>query len=111
MKHSGAWPHPLQPHVAGRGSHLLGLSLSGGEVHHQDPLCLKHGLTPWWHVQLNHGSGLLVSELASPWHYLLLGGGLPSVGLCLLPLDERDIARKGGQFLTVAPPLAGEPSS
>jgi hypothetical protein len=33
---------------------------------------------------LNHGSGLHAGELASPWRYLLLDGGLPSTGLRLL---------------------------
>jgi hypothetical protein len=61
----------LRALTVGRGRHLLGLSLSGGEVHHQDPLRLM--------------CGLLADELASPWHYPLLGGGLPSTGLRLLP--------------------------
>jgi hypothetical protein len=81
--------------MTGRGGHLLGLSLCGGEVHHQDPLRLKHGLVPWWCMWLNHGSGLHAGELASPWRYLLLDGGLPSTGLrlltsmmCMLSLDE-----------------------
>jgi hypothetical protein len=37
------------------------------------------------HVRLNYGSGLLASELASLSRCLLLGGGLPSMGLCLMP--------------------------
>jgi hypothetical protein len=72
------------PLVAGRGSHFLGPSLSGGKVHHQDPLCLERGLMLWRHVQLDRGSGLLASKLASPWHCLWLGGGLPSMSLHLL---------------------------
>jgi hypothetical protein len=32
--------------VASRGSHLLGLSLSGGEVYNQDPLHLRCVLMP-----------------------------------------------------------------
>jgi hypothetical protein len=60
-------------------------SLSGGEVHHQDPLCLVCGLMPWWRVWLNRGSGLLAGKLDSPWHCPLLGGGLLSVGVRLLP--------------------------
>jgi hypothetical protein len=68
-----------------RGSHLLGLSLSGSKVHHQDPLHLECVLLPQRHVQLNRDSGMLASELASLWRYLLLDGGLPSVSLRLLP--------------------------
>jgi hypothetical protein len=71
------------PLAACRGSHILGLSLSGG-VHHQDPLCLECGLTPRLHVWLNRSSGLLAGELALSWLYLLLSDGLPSAGLCLL---------------------------
>jgi hypothetical protein len=41
---------------------------------------------PWQHTRLDRGSGLLVGDLASSWHCLLLGGGLPSVGLHALPL-------------------------
>jgi hypothetical protein len=33
--------------MADRGSHFLGSSLGGGEVHHQDPLYLERGLVPW----------------------------------------------------------------
>jgi hypothetical protein len=33
--------------MTGGGGHLLGLSLGGGEVHHHDPLRLKHGLMTW----------------------------------------------------------------
>jgi hypothetical protein len=87
VRHPGAWswwPHP-GPLTAGRRSHLFGPSLSGGEVHHQDPLCLKRGLVLWRHMWLNHGSGLLTGELALPWHRLLLGGGLPSTSLHLMP--------------------------
>jgi hypothetical protein len=47
--------------------------------------CLKCGLASWRCVRLNHGGGLLVGELASPWCYPLLGGGLPSTGLCVPP--------------------------
>jgi hypothetical protein len=64
---------------------FLSLSLSGGDVHHQDPLRLECRLVPWWCMRLDHGSVLLTSELASPWHCLLLDGGLPSTGLRLLP--------------------------
>jgi hypothetical protein len=67
---SPRWPQP-GPLSAGRGSYLLGLSLSGGEVHNHDPL--------------HHGNGSLTSELASPWCCLLLDDGLTSVGLRLLP--------------------------
>jgi hypothetical protein len=87
VKHSGAWPRwpQLGPLAADRGSHLLGLSLSGGEVHHQDHLYLECRLTPRWHMRRNHGSDLLAGELASSWHCLLLGGELPSTSLRLLP--------------------------
>jgi hypothetical protein len=64
LGHSGLILAPL---TAGRGSHPLGLSLSGGEVHHQEPLCLVCGLVPRQHVRLNHGSGLLVGEIGSAW--------------------------------------------
>jgi hypothetical protein len=69
------------PLTVGRGIHLLGLSLCIGEVHHQDPLRLECALILWQCVQLDHGSGLLAVELASPGHCLLLGGGLLS--MCL----------------------------
>jgi hypothetical protein len=71
--------------LAGWGSLLLCLSLGRGEVHHQDPLHLKHGLMPWRCVWLDHGSSLLVGKLALSWHCLLLGGGMLSTGFCLLP--------------------------
>jgi hypothetical protein len=71
--------------VAGRGSHLLVLSLSGGKVHHQDPLHLKCGLAPRRCMQLECGSGLLASELASQWRCLLLASGLLSTSLHWLP--------------------------
>jgi hypothetical protein len=67
------------------GSHLLGLTLSGGEVHHHDPLHLECWLASRRRVWLNCGSSLLAGELASPWCYLFLSGELPSVDLCLLP--------------------------
>jgi hypothetical protein len=75
----------LAPLAASRGSHLLDLCLSGGKVHHQDPLCLVCGLTPRRRLRLNHGNGLLAGELASPWCYPLLGGEVSNVGLRLLP--------------------------
>jgi hypothetical protein len=78
---ASAWP----PLAAGRGSHLLSLSLSGGEVHHQDPLRLESGLMSCRRVQLNCGSGLLADELASLWRCLLLDGRLLSASLRLLP--------------------------
>jgi hypothetical protein len=37
-------------------------------------------------MRLAHSSGLLVVELASLWCYLLLGGGMPSMGLSSLHL-------------------------
>jgi hypothetical protein len=73
------------PLVASRGTHLLGLSLSGGELHHQDPLHLECRLALWRCVWLNHGSGWLAGELASPWRCLLLDGALLSASLHLLP--------------------------
>jgi hypothetical protein len=39
----------------------------------------------WRHMRLDRGSDLLVGELASPWRWLLLSGGLPNTGLPLLP--------------------------
>jgi hypothetical protein len=36
-------------------------------------------------MRLNHDNGLLAGELASLWRCLLLGGGLSSTGLRLLP--------------------------
>jgi hypothetical protein len=87
VKRSGAWsrrPHP--GHFAvGRGRHLIGMSLSGVKVHHQDPLHLECGVAPWWGMWFNHGSDLLSGELASPWRCPLLDGGLPRTGLRLLP--------------------------
>jgi hypothetical protein len=38
---------------------------------------------------------LLAGELASPWHYLLLSGGLLSMGLCLLPLMASVMSLEG----------------
>jgi hypothetical protein len=75
----------LVPLAAGKGRHLLSMSLSGGKVHHQDPLCLVRGLVLQWHMRLNRGSGMLAGELVSPWRYPLLDDGLPSAGLHLLP--------------------------
>jgi hypothetical protein len=34
------------PRTVGGGSHSLGLSLGGGEVHHHDPLYHERGLVP-----------------------------------------------------------------
>jgi hypothetical protein len=87
VKRSRVWSwrtHP-SPLAAGSGSRLLGLSLSGGEVHHQDPLHLVCGLVPRWRLQLNCSSVSVGSELASLWRCLLLGDGLRSTSLCLLP--------------------------
>jgi hypothetical protein len=87
VKQTRAWPRWPQhaPLVAGRGRQLLGLCLSGGKVHHQDPLYLKCGLMPRRHVRLNRGSDLLAGELASQCCYLLIGSGLLSMSLHLLP--------------------------
>jgi hypothetical protein len=46
---------------------LLGLGLSGSEVHHQDPLHFEGRLIPRRRVWLNRSSGLLVAEPALPW--------------------------------------------
>jgi hypothetical protein len=94
------------PLVAGKGSHLLGLSLSGGEVHDQGPLCLQCGLAQRRCVQLNHGSGLLTGKLASPLCYHLHGSGLLGTGLHLLPHRS-----KGSRFSIAAPSSVGESSS
>jgi hypothetical protein len=40
-------------------SHFLGPRLSGGEVHHQNPLRLECGLMSWQHVRLDRGGSLL----------------------------------------------------
>jgi hypothetical protein len=77
---ASAWP----PLAAGRGSHFVGLSLSGGEEHHQDPLFLESGLMLRPCEQLGHSNGLLADELASPLCYLFLSGGLSSTDLRLL---------------------------
>jgi hypothetical protein len=47
---------------------------------------------------MNSSSSLLASELASPWRCPLLGGGLPSAGLRLLPLvmNMTSLERKAG---------------
>jgi hypothetical protein len=49
-------------------------------------------------VWLDCGSSLLASELASPWCFLLLGGGLLITSLRFLPPppDECGVALKGG---------------
>jgi hypothetical protein len=85
--------------MARRGSHLLALSLSGGEVHHQDPLHLRCGLVSWRHTQLNHDSRFLTDELASSWRCLLLGYGLPNKGLRLLsPVMSVTSRRREARF-------------
>jgi hypothetical protein len=77
--------YPPPPLMASRGSHFPGLSLSGGEVHHQDPLRHKRELVSWQHMRLDRGSGLLAGEHTSPWCCLGLSVGLPSTGLHVLP--------------------------
>jgi hypothetical protein len=57
---------PPPPLVADGGSHSLGLSLGGGEVHHHDPLYLKHGLVLGQLIRLGRSDCLLANELASP---------------------------------------------
>jgi hypothetical protein len=83
-----AWPRLswFGPLAVGGGSFSLGLSSGGGEVRHQDPLCLERGLVPWWLVWLSRGGRLLVGKLASPLRCLMLGIGLLSAGSRLLPL-------------------------
>jgi hypothetical protein len=49
------------------------------------PLRLKCRLVPRLYVWLDRGSGLLADEFASPWCYLLLNNGKPSMGLRLFP--------------------------
>jgi hypothetical protein len=80
VSQTDAREHTLQVYM------LLGTSLSGGKVHHQEPLHLVFGLMAWQRMQLNRDSGLLVGELASLWHCPLLDSGLSSAGLRLLPL-------------------------
>jgi hypothetical protein len=101
----------LAPFAAEWGSHYLDPSLSGGEVHHQDPLHLEHGLMPRWCMRMDRGSCLPTSKLSLLWHCLLLGGGLLSTGLRLLPPNECGVAQKGGQYPAAAPPSMVEPSS
>jgi hypothetical protein len=50
---------------------------------------------PRWLMCLGCGSCLLVGELVPPLHYVLLGAGLPSVGLCSLPLLRCALSLKG----------------
>jgi hypothetical protein len=59
--------------------------LSGGEVHHQDPLSHERGLVLLWCMWLSRGSSLLTDELASSLHRLMLSGVLLITGLHLLP--------------------------
>jgi hypothetical protein len=40
---------------------------------------------PRRHVWFDHGGGLLAREFASLWRCLMLGSGMPSTGLRLLP--------------------------
>jgi hypothetical protein len=61
LGHSGPIQAPL---AASRWSLLLGLSLSAGEAHHQDPLRLERGLVLWWHAWLGRGSDLRGGKLA-----------------------------------------------
>jgi hypothetical protein len=68
-----------------RKGQLLGLSLGGGEVHHQDPLRPERRLVLRWRIWLNSDSGLLADEVASSWRWPLLGCGMLSIGLRPLP--------------------------
>jgi hypothetical protein len=44
---------------------LLGLGLSGSDIHHQDHLHLECRPALWWYVWLNHISGLLAGDVTS----------------------------------------------
>jgi hypothetical protein len=88
----------------GRGSRSLGLSLGGGEVHHQDPLRLGCRLAPQWLEQQGRDYRLLAGELVSSLRHLLLGAGLPSA-------EECDVARRTGDFAATVPAPVVEPSS
>jgi hypothetical protein len=74
--------------VVGGGSHSLGLSSGGGEVHRSDPLHLERGLMSWRRMRLGHDGCLLAGELALPLRCLTLSVGLLSVGSCSLPLPK-----------------------
>jgi hypothetical protein len=52
------------PSTGWRGQ-FLGLGLSRGVVHHQDPFYFDHRLVPRWHVLLNRGGSLLAVALTS----------------------------------------------
>jgi hypothetical protein len=71
-------------------SHFLAPNSSGGEVHHQDPLCIECGL-----MRLGHGSSLLASELALLLHHLTLDVGLLSAGSRSLALSKSMSSLKG----------------
>jgi hypothetical protein len=60
--------------------------LGGGKVHHYDPLRLGCGLTSLWLERQGCNRRLLVGELVSSLHHLLLDVGLPSMGMSSLPL-------------------------
>jgi hypothetical protein len=74
------WPRPSLSSAGWRGQ-LLGLGLSGDEVHHQDPLRFECRLVPRRRIWLNRGGGLPIGEAASPWRRSQLGGGTLSMGL------------------------------
>jgi hypothetical protein len=74
--------------MAGVGRHTLGLSMCGGEVHHEDPLHHERGFMSWLFVCRGYCDSLLANELALPLHCLALSVGLQSMGSCSLRLPE-----------------------
>jgi hypothetical protein len=89
---------PPSPLTADGGSHSLGLSSGGGEVHHQEPLHLEPRVVLGWLLQLGYSDRLLADELTSLLHCLMPGVSLLSAGSCSLP------------FLKGVPSLSREPS-
>jgi hypothetical protein len=98
--------------MTGGGSHSLGPSLSGGVVHHQDPLHPERGLVPRWLTQRGHGHPLALWLACSVIALPPSRHRVAEHGLMLIPLppDEHIIARKGGRCLAMAPPAAVESS-
>jgi hypothetical protein len=76
-------PPPL---MTNSGSHSLGISSGGGEVHCQDPLCLECRLVSGHLIRLGHSDHFLPSKLASLLRCLELGISLLSTGSLSLPL-------------------------
>jgi hypothetical protein len=81
--------------MAGEGSHPLDLSSGGSEIHHQDPLCLKHGPVSWRLMGLDCSYCLLAGKLATLLHCLVLNVGLLRMVLCSLPLLNSTSSLKG----------------